>query len=167
MIHRSTPLIVILAALAIGFLSAPTGGAGPKFKGVIGPTVDQSQPYWPDAPRAPDGAPNILFIVLDDLGFAQLGCYGAPIETSHIDRLAQGGLRYNNFHATPLCSPSRAAMLTGRNHHSSAMGVISEFSTGFPGYTGRMPLSHGMMSVMLGPVCWSTFGVRQWHLTPP
>ena len=189
MIHRCTPSILIRTALAVGFLSVPTSGAGedggssppgtsrsafvtpapnqPPFEGVIGPTVDQSQPYWPDAPRAPDGAPNILFIVLDDVGFAQLGCYGAPIETPHIDRLAQGGLRYNNFHTTPLCSPSRAAILTGRNHHSCAMGVISEFSTGFPGYTGRMPLSHGMMSEMLGPAGWSTFALGKWHLTPP
>ena len=189
MIHRCTPSILIRTALAVGFLSELTSGAGedggssppgtsrsafvtpapnqPPFEGVIGPTVDQSQPYWPDAPRAPDGAPNILFIVLDDVGFAQLGCYGAPIETPHIDRLAQGGLRYNNFHATPLCSPSRAAILTGRNHHSCAMGVISEFSTGFPGYTGRMPLSHGMMSEMLGPAGWSTFALGKWHLTPP
>ena len=178
------------AALVLGFLAAPASGAQqqgvsfppgtsasgvvtpapnqPPFEGVIGPTVEQSQPHWPAQARAPEGAPNVLFIVLDDVGFAQLGCYGAPnIETPHIDRLAQNGLRYNNFHATPLCSPTRAAILTGRNHHSCAMGVISEFSTGFPGYNGRMPLSHGLISEILGPAGWSTFALGKWHLTPP
>lgn len=139
----------------------------PPFRGVIAPTVDQATPAWNLLPRAPDGAPNIIVVMLDDVGFAQLGCYGAPIETPNIDRLAQGGLRYNNFHATPLCSPSRAAFLTGRNHHSCALGVISEFSTGFPGYNGRMPLSHGMLSEILGPAGWSTFALGKWHLTPP
>ncbi|MHC4350786.1 MAG: sulfatase-like hydrolase/transferase [Planctomycetota bacterium] len=184
----SRPTHVLLVTLAAGLTSPPVSAAGqggaaapgtsgsgvvtpapnqPPFEGVIGPTVEQSQPHWPDMPRAPEGAPNILFIVLDDVGFAQLGCYGAPIETPHIDRLARGGLSYNNFHATPLCSPTRAAILTGRNHHSCALGIISEFSTGFPGYTGRMPLSHGMISEMLAPAGWSTFALGKWHLTPP
>ena len=128
------------------------------FQGVIAPTVSESIPHWPQQPRAPKGAPNVLFVMIDDLGFSQLGCYGAQgLRTPNIDKLAAGGLRYNNFHATPLCSPSRAALLTGRNHHSCALGVISEFSTGFPGYNGRMPLSHGMMSEILGPAGWSTF----------
>lgn len=140
----------------------------PPFGGVIRPTVDQSMPEWPAQPRAPKGSPNVLFVMLDDLGFGQLGCYGAEgIQTPNIDKLAANGLRYNNFHATPLCSPSRAAFLTGRNHHSCAMGVISEFSTGFPGYNGRMPLSHGMISEILGPAGWSTFALGKWHLTPP
>ena len=110
----------------------------PSFAGVIGPTVEQSVAHWPPQPRAPEGAPNVLFVMLDDFGFAQLGCYGAQgLRTPNIDKLAAGGLRYNNFHATPLCSPTRAAFLTGRNHHSCAMGIIAEFSTGFPGYNGR------------------------------
>jgi arylsulfatase len=122
------------------------------FGGVIGNTISESVADWPDPVRAPEGAPNILLIMLDDVGFAQLGSYGAHrIQTPHIDRLAEGGLRYNNFHATPLCSPTRAAFLTGRNHHSVAMGVIAELSTGFPGYTARMPLSHGMLSEVLAP----------------
>ena len=140
----------------------------PPFDGVIRPTVDQSTAQWPAQPRAPQGAPNVLFVMLDDFGFAQLGCYGAQgLQTPNIDKLAANGLRYNNFHATPLCSPSRAAFLTGRNHHSCAMGVISEFSTGFPGYNGRMPLSHGMIPEILGPAGWSTFALGKWHLTPP
>jgi arylsulfatase len=137
------------------------------FGGVIGDTISDSVADWPAPARAPEGAPNILLIMLDDVGFAQLGSYGAHrIETPNIDQLAEGGLRYNNFHATPLCSPTRAAILTGRNHHSAAMGVIAELSTGFPGYTARMPLSHGMLSEMLAPVGWSTFALGKWHLTP-
>ena len=138
------------------------------FQGVIAPTVRESVPHWPEQPRAPKGAPNVLFVMIDDLGFSQLGCYGAQgLRTPNIDKLADNGLRYNNFHATPLCSPSRAALLTGRNHHSCALGIISEFSTGFPGYNGRMPLSHGMMSEILAPAGWSTFCLGKWHLTPP
>jgi arylsulfatase len=137
------------------------------FGGVIGNTISESTPSWPDVVRAPEGAPNVLLVMLDDVGFGQLGSYGAHrIETPNIDRLAEGGLRYNNFHATPLCSPTRAAILTGRNHHSLSMGVIAELSTGFPGYSGRMPLSHGMLSEVLGPAGWSTFALGKWHLTP-
>jgi arylsulfatase A-like enzyme len=137
------------------------------FGGVIGSTIGQSLADWPKLARAPEGAPNILLIMLDDVGFAQLGSYGAHrIQTPNIDRLAKNGLRYSNFHTTPLCSPTRAAILTGRNHHSVAMGVITELSTGFPGYNGRMPLSHGMLSEVLMPAGWSTFALGKWHLTP-
>lgn len=140
----------------------------PSFQGIIAPTVGESTPYWPAQPRAPKGSPNVVFIMLDDFGFSQLGCYGAQgLRTPNIDKLAANGLRYNNFHATPLCSPSRAAFLTGRNHHSGALGAITEFSTGFPGYNGRMPLSHGMISEILSPAGWSTFCLGKWHLTPP
>ena len=175
---------LVLAAIAAVALALPSAGAPqvgeapppavvtppptqPPFRGVIAPTVDQAQPAWNLLPRAPEGAPNILAVMLDDIGFAHLGCYGAPIDTPNIDALARSGLRYSNFHATPLCSPSRAAFLTGRNHHSCALGVIAEFSTGFPGYNGRMPLSHGMLSEVLGPAGWSTFALGKWHLTPP
>jgi arylsulfatase len=160
----------------VGAISPPNSsdleGAAPApqqqpFGGVIGNTISESVADWPHVARAPEGAPNILFVMLDDVGFAQLGSYGAHrIQTPHIDRLAEGGLRYNNFHATPLCSPTRAAFLTGRNHHSVAMGMIAEFSTGFPGYMGRMPLSHGMLSETLAPAGWSTFALGKWHLTP-
>ena len=83
------------------------------------------------------GAPNVLFIVIDDTGFGQLGCYGSPIATPNIDKLAKNGLLFNNMHTTALCSPSRSCMLTGRNHHSNAMSCITEGSTGFPGRQWR------------------------------
>jgi arylsulfatase A-like enzyme len=139
----------------------------PPFKGKIGRTVSESVPYWPPQPAAPKGAPNVLYIVLDDVGFAALECYGSPvIKTPHLDKLAAGGVRYNNFHTTALCSPSRSCFLTGRNHHSNAMAGITEISTGYPGYNGRVPLSHGLLSEMLTPFGWAAFAIGKWHLTP-
>src|SRR5947199_190245 len=108
-----------------------------------------------------------LFLVLDDVGFAALGCYGSPVcKTPHLDKLAKNGVRYNNFHTTALCSPSRSAFLTGRNHHSNAMACITEASTGFPGSYGRIPLANGFLSEMLTPFGWSAFAIGKWHLTP-
>ena len=94
---------------------------GSRFPGVIGRTAEESSPAWPAPKRAPKGSPNVLFIVLDDTGFGQLGCFGSPIETPHLDALAAGGLRFTNMHTTALCSPSRSCIITGRNHHSNAM----------------------------------------------
>ena len=139
----------------------------PPFKGEIGRTMSESTPDWPPLATAPKGAPNVLFIVLDDVGYAALGCYGSPIlRTPHLDKLAKNGLRYNNFHTTALCSPSRSCFLTGRNHHANAMGCITEGSTGFPGYNGRVPLANGLLSEMLTPFGWSTLCIGKWHLTP-
>src|SRR5207244_1930028 len=109
---------------------------GTTFPGVIGLTTDQSSPAWPAPTRAREGAPNVLCIVLDDTGYGQLGCYGSPIETPNLDSLAENGLRYTNMHTTALCSPTRACVITGRNHHSNAMAAITELSTGYPGYDG-------------------------------
>jgi len=139
----------------------------PLFKGKIGRTVGESTPYWPPQPTAAKGAPNVLYIVLDDVGFAAPECFGSPvIKTPHLDKLAANGLRYNNFHTCALCSPSRSCFLTGRNHHSNAMGPIAEVSTGYPGYTGRIPLAHGLLSEMLTPFGWAAFAIGKWHLTP-
>ena len=113
---------------------------GTRFPGVIGRTADESSPAWPAPVRAPQGAPNVLFIVLDDTGFGQLGCYGSPISTPNLDSLAAGGARYSNMHTTALCSPSRSCIVTGRNHHSNGMACITELATGFPGYNGNVPV---------------------------
>jgi hypothetical protein len=104
------------------------------FKGSIGRTYQDSQPWWPDELSAPKGAPNIVIIVLDDVGFADLGCYGSEIATPSMDRLARGGVRYSNFHVTSMCSPTRACLFTGRNAHAVGMGIIAEsdLSTGTP-----------------------------------
>jgi len=124
----------------------------PPFKGKIGRTIDESTSDWPPLARAPKGAPNVMYIVLDDVGYAALGCYGSPVcQTPHMDKLAKNGIRFNNFHTTALCSPSRSCFLTGRNHHSNAMACITEGSTGYPGSYGRVPLANGLLSEMLTP----------------
>ena len=140
--------------------------AGSPFPGVIGRTADESSPAWPAPTRARKGAPNVLFVVLDDTGFGQLGCYGSPIATPNFDALAEDGLRFNNMHTTALCSPSRACIVTGRNHHSNGMACITEFATGYPGYNGIMPFENGMLSEMLLEHGYGTYMVGKWHLTP-
>ena len=122
-----------------------------EFRGRIGRYHWDSEAYWPPEPQPPEGAPNVLVVVLDDVGYAQLGCFGSDIDTPTFDRLAAGGLRYANFHTTALCSPTRAAVLTGRNHHRVGMGRIVDLATGFPGYDARIPASCAMAPAMSKP----------------
>ncbi len=136
------------------------------FEGVIGRTFEDSVAWWPPVPSAPEGAPNVIVVLLDDVGYAQFGCYGSDIETPCFDGLAAEGLRYANFHTTALCSPTRAALLTGRNHHSSGMARIVEMSSGFPGYDATIPKSNGFLSELLLGVGYATYAVGKWHLTP-
>jgi hypothetical protein len=105
-----------------------------KFEGQIDLNRVQSKPAWPARIVPPKGAPNILLILTDDVGFGAPSTFGGLIPTPAMDRIAANGLRYSNFHSTSLCSPTRAALITGRNHHSVGFGVISEIATGFPGY---------------------------------
>ncbi len=135
-----------------------------RFKGHIGKTYHDSIPWWPETKRALKDSPNIMFIVLDDVGFAQLGCYGSTIKTPYIDKLASNGIRYNNFHTTAMCSPTRASLLTGRNHHSVGMGAIVEWSTGFPGYTGQVDKSAGTIAEILSLNGYNNFAVGKWHM---
>jgi arylsulfatase A-like enzyme len=139
---------------------------GTAFAGVIGRTFDVSQPAWPEPLRAKEGAPNVLFIVQDDTGFGQMGCYGSPIKTPNIDQLAANGLLFSNMHTTALCSPTRSCILTGRNHHSNAMSCITEGSTGYPGGNGNIPFENGFLSEILLQNGYNTFAVGKWHLTP-
>jgi arylsulfatase A-like enzyme len=139
---------------------------GEAFPGVIGRTFDVSTPAWPGPLRAKEGAPNVLFIILDDTGYGQLGCYGSPIETPNIDALAKNGLTYNNMHTTALCSPTRSCILTGRNHHSNAMSCITEGSTGYPGSNGNIPFENGFLSEILLQHGYNTYAIGKWHLTP-
>ena len=139
---------------------------GTTFPGVIGRTVDQSRPAWPEPLRAKEGTPNVIFIVLDDTGFGQLGSYGSPIKTPNLDSLAANGLRYNNFHTTALCSPTRSAIITGRNHHSNAMSCITEGATGYPGSNGYIPFENGFLSEILLQKGYNTYAIGKWHLTP-
>src|SRR5215204_3280025 len=115
------------------------------YRGVVGRTASESVPWWPDPVQPPPGAPNVVFLVFDDVGFADFGCYGSEISTPHLDRLAAAGLRYTNFHTTALCSPTRSCLLTGRNHHSNGMGRVIELATGFPGYDGRIPFANQLL----------------------
>ena len=139
---------------------------GTAFPGRIGRTIQESDPYWPAPARAKEGAPNVLYIVIDDTGFGQLGCFGGGINTPNIDRLAANGLRYTNMHTTALCSPSRSCILNGRNHHSNAMSCITEGSTGFPGGNGAIPFENGFLSEILRQQGYNTYCVGKWHLTP-
>jgi arylsulfatase A-like enzyme len=139
----------------------------PQRGGVVGRTYKDSKPSWELPPQAPKGAPNVIYLVLDDVGYAQLGCYGSEIQTPNLDRLAAGGLRYSNFHTTSLCSPSRACLLTGDNHHTNHLGVITEAATGYPGYDGRMPRSQATIGEILKQTGYSIFYVGKWHQAPP
>ena len=99
-----------------------------RFGGVIGRYHFESTPWWPPEQRAPDGSPNVLIAVLDDVGWAQLGCYGSDIDTPTLDGLAEGGLQFTNFHTTALCSPTRSCLMSGRNHHAVGMARVTEIS---------------------------------------
>jgi arylsulfatase A-like enzyme len=134
-------------------------------QGTVGRTARDSTPSFQGRPR-PAGAPNVLVVLLDDIGFAQLGCFGGEVQTPTIDRLAADGLRYNRFHVTALCSPSRASLLTGRNHHAVGMGFLCDLPTGFPGYTSRIPRSASSVARLLRDAGYSTMAVGKWHLTP-
>lgn len=138
---------------------------GTAFGGVVGRTFDVSSPAWPQPMRAKPGSPNVLFIVLDDVGFGQLSSFGGPCETPNLDALANNGLRYNNMHTTALCSPTRSCILTGRNHHSNAMSCITEGSTGYPGGNGYIPFENGFLSEMLSQQGYNTYALGKWHLT--
>lgn len=161
--NRTKKITRIIGVLALS-LTAFSAAFGQQPR-VIGRTYKESKPAWEPLPQAPRGAPNVIYLVLDDVGYAQLGCYGSEIQTPNLDRLAANGLRYTNFHTTALCSPSRAALLTGHNHHSNHLGVIAEAATGYPGYDGRVPKSHATVAEILKQSGYSTFYVGKWHLT--
>jgi arylsulfatase len=138
----------------------------PRFGGVIGRKASESKPDFPKAVTAPQGAPNILLILTDDTGFGAASTFGGPIPTPTLDRVAARGLRYNNFHTTALCSPTRAALLTGRNHHSVGFGNISEFATGYPGYDSILPKSAGTIGNILVNNGYNTSWFGKHHLIP-
>lgn len=154
-----TPTIPQLAA---SILPHPT----PPFGGHVGRTAQASRPEAPATVRAPAGAPNVVVILLDDVGFAQFGTFGGAVPTPALDRLAADGLRYNRYHTTAICSPTRAAMLTGRNHHLSGNGAIPEYATGFPSYNGMWPRSVACLAEVLRGNGYATAAIGKWHNTP-
>jgi arylsulfatase A-like enzyme len=137
-----------------------------EFGGRIGTSWRDSEPWWPPVATPSAGAPNVLLIVLDDVGYAQLGCYGSDVGTPVLDDLAAGGVRLANFHTTSLCSPTRVCLLTGRNHHRSGMGRIADLAIGYPGYWGKPPRDNGYLSEILRAAGYATYAVGKWHLTP-
>ena len=180
------PAALVAAGCALGFLAAsghtspmlaqegrpadtpPNVIPRPKqpFGGKIGETIKQSVPDFPEQLKAPKGAPNVLLILTDDVGFGASGTFGGPIPTPTFDRLAKGGLKYNRFHTTALCSPSRAALITGRNHHSCSSGIITEGASGFPGYDSLMSKSCGTVANVLKGNGYNTAWFGKNHNVP-
>jgi arylsulfatase A-like enzyme len=139
-----------------------------QFSGTINVDIRDSVPDWsPFEPAsAPEGSPNVVFIVLDDVGFSAMGCCGGPVETPNIDRIAADGVRYTQWHTTALCSPTRSCLLTGRNHTRNSMACITEAAIGFPNASGTIPPENGMISEILGERGWNTYMTGKWHLCP-
>jgi arylsulfatase len=168
---RSILMILALACGLVSLANAQEVLPRPEqpFGGEIGRTTKESVKDFPKEVQAPKGAPNVLLILTDDVGFGASSTFGGPIPTVTMDRLAKNGLRYNQFHTTALCSPTRAALLSGRNHHSVSTGVIMELATGFPGYNSLMPKSAGTFAEILKQNGYNTswygknHNVPDWH----
>ncbi|MDE0114510.1 MAG: sulfatase-like hydrolase/transferase, partial [Albidovulum sp.] len=133
-----------------------------QFRGTIGRTFAESKPWWrSDAPTSAR-SPNIVMILLDDTGWSDLGCYGSEIRTPHIDALSRNGLTYNNFHVTPLCSPTRACLMAGRNHHSIGMRCLADSDTGFPNSRGAIHANVPLLPQLLRDQGYATYMVGKW-----
>ncbi len=139
-----------------------------RWNGKLAIDIRDAKPDWTPflQPQAPEGAPNILMIVWDDVGFGALDVYGGPIEVPNMRRISDMGIRYNNFHTTALCSPTRSCLVTGRNATSNNMACITEATSGFPGFSGRIPFENGFISEVLNERGWNTYALGKWHLTP-
>jgi arylsulfatase len=136
------------------------------FQGTIGRTLAESEPHFIEPPHPGDDAPNVVIVLMDDTGFAQFGCYGSDIETENVDALAANGLQFTNFHVTPLCSPTRAALLTGRSQHAVGMRGVSNWRTGFPHQLGHISNSAATIAEVLHHEGYATFCTGKWHLAP-
>ena len=140
--------------------------AEPEFEGVIGKTYKESTSAWPELPAPPAGAPNVVVILLDDVGFGQPSTFGGPIPTPELDKLAAQGLRYTRFHTTAICGPSRAALITGRNHHNAGSGFLAEWATGFPSYNNMIPKTTATIAATLKGNGYATSWFGKNHNTP-
>src|SRR4051794_30030560 len=149
------------AALAAGEVALPYPEA--PFKGKIGPTRETSVTAWPEQPRAPAGAPNVVLILLDDLGFSGPSSFGGPAASPEIEKLAAGGIRYNAINAVAICSPTRAALLSGRNHHQVGFGNLEDIAAGFPGYNALWHPETASIAEMLKLNGYSTAAFGKWH----
>jgi arylsulfatase len=140
---------------------------GKPFRGVVNVDIRDSVPDWEPYRQSipPEGSPNVLYIVLDDVGFSAMEPFGGMIETPNINRIADRGLTYTNFHTTALCSPTRSCLMTGRNHTTNGMGNITECASGFPSQNGHIPFECGTIAEVLGERGWNTYAIGKWHLT--
>lgn len=134
--------------------------------GVLGRTHHESTRHYADIPTGPAGKPNVIYVVLDDVGYSDLGSFGSNIDTANFDALATGGLRYSNFHTTTLCSPTRACLLTGRNHHAVGMRYLANADMGWPSGRGAISKKAGTLAEMLKGEGYATYAVGKWHLAP-
>ena len=174
-------LVAALLSTAIAQPAKPVAPASPQgeetarpsddprmagFKGKIARNYADSKEDWPTRPKAPEGAPNVLIILLDDVGFGHIGAYGGLAETPNIDKLAAGGLTYTNFHSPALCSPARAAILAGRNHHSIGFGSHAATAMGFPGYNGFVPPQAASGAKILQQQGFTTYALGKWDHVP-
>ena len=163
-------LLVLGFSLPIVLAGTQVSAQAPAqpYKGVVGKTLADSKEWWPEPVKAPAGAPNVVWILLDDVGFGAAHPFGGLIGTPVFDSLAANGLRYTNFHTAGICAPTRAALLTGRNHHSVHEGGFSHtiLSAGFPGYDGRVPSSKGTIAEILRENGYNTFAVGKYGVTP-
>ncbi|MEO6571830.1 MAG: arylsulfatase [Ilumatobacteraceae bacterium] len=146
-------------------MSQPPPGTQ-RFDGTIGRTLADSRPWFEEPPHPGEDAPNVVFVLLDDTGFAQLGCYGSTIDTPNIDALSSAGIQFTNFHVTPLCSPTRASLLTGRSQHAVGMRSVSNFRTGFPHQLGHISPRASTVAEVLRSEGYATFCSGKWHLAP-
>jgi hypothetical protein len=161
----------LLSGAFVGITSASVlaqSNQGPVYQGKVGKTLADSKEWWPAPVKAPKGAPNVIWILLDDVGFGATSAFGGVISTPTYDSLANNGLRYTNFHTAAICAPTRAALLTGRNHHYVHMGGFAHtiLSAGFPGYDGRIPADKGTVAEILRENGYNTFAVGKYGLTP-
>jgi arylsulfatase len=169
--QKETVLVIQSANASASASSASEPSSSSRESGTcqgqkIGLTYKDSVACSLEPDRAAKGSANVVFLVLDDIGFGGLGCFGGPVETPNIDRLAAGGLSYNNFHTTGICSPTRACLLTGRNLHSVGVGVLMEFPAGYPGYTTYLSKAAATMPEMLKEQGYNTYCAGKWHLAP-
>lgn len=160
----TTCLLALTATLSTAQQQLPQ--PDPKFGGDVEQTFAESTPDYPQPVQAPEGAPNVLIILLDDVGFGMCSTFGGPVPTPNMQQLADHGLSYTRFHTTALCSPTRAALLAGRNHHTVGTGVIIEMGTGYPGYTGIIPRSTALVPEVLADNGYATSMFGKWHNTP-
>lgn len=167
--NKSSVLISTILAGIIGFNTACAQTiTKDEYKGKVGRTLAESTEWWPEPVKAPKGAPNVVWVLLDDAGFGSAATFGGLINTPTFDSPASQGLRYTNFHTAGICAPTRAALLTGRNHHAVHVGGFSHtiLSAGFPGYDGRIPSSAGTIAEVLRNSGYNTFAVGKYGVTP-